>query len=362
MFLSIYELTLLHCFVHHGLTIFHINHSRGRLFSLLFSFNYRTNNECQPSCLTAEREDVCIFPYTFQNSSFNGCIQGSFVNRTLFNGSSDFVCPTQFDSQTGDYFNFQLCGDIGGTCEIQATPACFSDPCENGGTCQETGTNTPGYNCDCSTAANFLGLNCTLDDPCVPDPCNGEACQVTGNDAVGLAYQCDCSSGNDRIGQNCSADNPCVPDPCNGGNCSVSGNDAVGYSFSCDCTNVIDGIGETCSIDNPCVPNPCDKGTCEITGTNGDFSSNCICYNCSTVVGATTSTIETLPQNISESMPLTTTSFETLTDKESNEFNMLYVYIGCGVVAFLVIVIAVNTVFCFLLRRSQLATNHIEKR
>ena len=202
------------------------------------------------------------------------------MNSTIFNGPSDFVCPTEFNSTTGEYFNYQLCGDVGSTCAIQAIPACFSNPCKNGGICQETGTNTLGYTCDCSTATEFLGFNCTADDPCLPDPCNGGTCSVTGNDANGFTYQCDCSTVADGIGQNCSTDNPCVPDPCNGGSCSVSGNDAVGYSFSCDCANVIDGIGETCSQDNPCEPNPCNNGgggTCQISGTDPNFSFTCDC-------------------------------------------------------------------------------------
>lgn len=62
------------------------------------------------------------------------------------------------------------------------------EPCQNGGTCENTAPDS--YLCNCPEG--FSGLNCeVVDNPCVTGPCaNGGACRETGGQ-----FHCACASG-----------------------------------------------------------------------------------------------------------------------------------------------------------------------
>ncbi|XP_066299037.1 IgGFc-binding protein-like [Branchiostoma lanceolatum] len=115
----------------------------------------------------------------------------------------------------------------GGTCEDEVdgynyVDECASDPCQNGGTCEDE---VDGYTCIC--AAGYEGTHCETDvDECASDPCqNGGTCE----DEVD-GYTCICAAGYE--GTHCETDvDECASDPCqNGGTCE---DEVDGYTCIC---------------------------------------------------------------------------------------------------------------------------------
>ena len=253
----------------------------------------RTSDACAIECITSETGDSCIFPFSLQGITLDGCVEAQLVNNTTYS-KGDYLCPLQYNQTTGEYFDFKLCGDVGGSCSIAQVPACFYDPCQNGATCQDTNENFFRYTCDCGTSAGFIGQNCSAADPCSSNTCNGGACSVTGSDEGGFAFECNCSVVPDFLGDTCSISNPCGPsnDPCNGGACSVTKYEGSEFSFACNCSNVPDYIGDTCSIKNPCKSssNPCNGGICTVTGdSQAGFGFWCDCSPIPQFIGDTCS-------------------------------------------------------------------------
>jgi hypothetical protein len=72
----------------------------------------------------------------------------------------------------------QVCNPATGACEGEVNDACNPNPCQNGGTCQASGS---GYSCTC--ASGWTGTNCAEDinecaatpSPCGTD-CHGSLC------------------------------------------------------------------------------------------------------------------------------------------------------------------------------------------
>ncbi|XP_075250478.1 uncharacterized protein LOC142342791 isoform X3 [Convolutriloba macropyga] len=243
-----------------------------------------TNAFCTIECISSETGDSCIFPFTLNGYTFHGCIEGQAVDSEAYT-SSDYVCPLQYNESSNEYFDFKMCGGIGGSCSADPVPACFYNPCRNAAVCQNTNENSFGYTCDCGTSTGFIGQNCSAVDPCNSDPCNGGVCSVTGSDSGGFGFECNCSAVPDFLGDTCSVSNPCGPsnDPCNGGLCTITGDPSNGFGSQCNCSTVPTFLGDTCSLNNPCVPDPCHGGVCELTGDQIiGFSFIC---NCSSVQG-----------------------------------------------------------------------------
>ncbi|XP_032993593.1 neurogenic locus notch homolog protein 1 isoform X2 [Lacerta agilis] len=157
-------------------------------------------------------------------------------------------------------------GFHGATCK-EDTNECSRSPaiCKNGGTCvNEVGS----YQCQCRQA--YTGQNCEhLYVPCNPSPCqNGGTCRQTGD----TTYECTCLPG--FAGQNCEENlNDCPGNNCkNGGTCVDGVN-----TYNCQCPP--EWTGQYCAEDvDECqlIPNACQNGgTCH--NTHGSY--NCVCVN-----------------------------------------------------------------------------------
>ncbi|XP_071782406.1 delta-like protein C [Centroberyx gerrardi] len=151
-------------------------------------------------------------------------------------------------------------GYSGNNCEIE-TNECDSNPCKNGGSCNDLEND---YSCTCPQG--FYGKNCEISAmTCADGPCfNGGTC--VEKSAGG--YTCQCPAG--YMGSNCEKKiDRCSSDPCaNGGQCLDLGNRVM-----CRCRPGFTGSRCETNIDD-CARNPCrNAGTC-VDGVN-DFTCTC---------------------------------------------------------------------------------------
>lgn len=154
-------------------------------------------------------------------------------------------------------------GFSGKNCEIE-TNECDSNPCKNGGSCNDQEND---YTCTCPQG--FYGKNCEVSAmTCADGPCfNGGTCMEKGTGG----YSCRCPLG--YMGSNCEKKiDRCSSDPCaNGGQCLDLGNRAT-----CRCRPGFTGLRCEINIDD-CTSNPCQNaGTC-VDGING--------YTCTCTLG-----------------------------------------------------------------------------
>nr|XP_023657699.1 sushi, nidogen and EGF-like domain-containing protein 1 isoform X2 [Paramormyrops kingsleyae] len=138
---------------------------------------------------------------------------------------------------------------------------CLSQPCLNGGTCQDR---MASYLCHC--ANGFNGLRCQTDEnECLSKPCkHGGICV----DQPG-SYYCHCPQG--FAGRDCDTElSECESNPClNGGMCR-------GYRGSRLCLCKEGFTGKFCqTLENPCVLQPCgNRGFC-YTDQKGNYTCTC---------------------------------------------------------------------------------------
>ncbi|XP_070562288.1 uncharacterized protein [Ptychodera flava] len=144
--------------------------------------------------------------------------------------------------------------DPGEISTVAETDECKSNPCLNGGTCEETGI---AYTCHCTIP--YEGPHCEIDvDECQSEPCfNGGTCE----DLLG-GYTCDCSAPYEGV--HCQIENTCLPNPClNDGTCSFN---AAHENHTCSCIAGFTGTVCETNIDD-CLPGACYGGKC-IDGIN----------------------------------------------------------------------------------------------
>ncbi|KAJ8280697.1 hypothetical protein GJAV_G00057890 [Gymnothorax javanicus] len=151
-------------------------------------------------------------------------------------------------------------GFSGSNCEIE-TNECDSNPCKNGGSCNDMEND---YSCTCPQG--FYGKNCEISAmKCADGPCfNGGTCveRMTGG------YSCLCPQG--YMGSNCEKKlDRCSNSPCaNGGQCLD-----LGHTVMCRCRAGFTGHRCEVNIDD-CASNPCrNAGTC-LDGAN-DYTCTC---------------------------------------------------------------------------------------
>ena len=216
-------------------------------------------------------------------------------------------CEIYDDCGVGPCQNSGTCTDIGDDFQCNCTDGFVGkdcgtvDRCYSEVTCTNGECQSPGGTCDCETG--WTGELCDDVNHCDPDPCNGNGDCVNGENN----YTCNCEE--EYVGLNCSLENPCVkqPDVCkNNGTCqsddqaNLTCNCKTGFegdncqtgpcerqnepcSTNGDCINLSDGnfrcdcepafVGGDCSIDNPCSDNPCSEG--EICEANDDGTHSC---------------------------------------------------------------------------------------
>ncbi|XP_022256650.1 fibropellin-3-like, partial [Limulus polyphemus] len=129
---------------------------------------------------------------------------------------------------------------------------CASDPCKNGGTCEE---NENDFYCECPP--HFVGKTCaTKIDVCKNNPCfNGGTCEIVEDGPH--PFICVCTE--EYSGRFCNLTiKNCLSNPCkNGGTCEEEED-----GFYCHCPSHFGG--KTCSLSfEICASHPClNGGTC----------------------------------------------------------------------------------------------------
>ncbi|XP_005987856.1 delta-like protein C isoform X2 [Latimeria chalumnae] len=151
-------------------------------------------------------------------------------------------------------------GFTGTNCEIE-TNECDSNPCKNGGSCNDLEND---YSCTCPQG--FYGKNCEVSAmTCADGPCfNGGTCV----EKTSGGYTCRCPSS--YTGSNCEKKiDRCSNSPClNDGHCLD-----LGRSMSCRCRSGFAGSRCEINIDD-CAKSPCANGGTCVDGVNA-FSCSC---------------------------------------------------------------------------------------
>ncbi|XP_053503456.1 delta-like protein C [Ictalurus furcatus] len=215
-------------------------------------------DECQrhPGCL----HGTCNQPFQCDCKEGWG---GLFCNQDLNFCTNHKPCKndaTCTNTGQGSYTCTCKPGFSGTNCEIE-TNECNSNPCKNGGSCNDLVND---YSCTCPQG--FYGKNCEVSAmTCADGPCfNGGTCVETTTGS----YSCRCPPG--YMGSNCEKKiDRCSSDPCaNGGQCLD-----LGHSLMCRCRPGFKGLRCEINIDE-CARNPCrNAGTC-VDGIN-DYTCKC---------------------------------------------------------------------------------------
>ncbi|XP_033848474.1 delta-like protein C [Acipenser ruthenus] len=186
----------------------------------------------------------------FCNQDLNYCTN----HRPCHNGA------TCSNTGQGSYTCTCSPGFSGTNCEME-TNECDSNPCKNGGSCNDLEND---YTCTCPQG--FYGKNCEISAmTCADGPCfNGGTCV----EKPAGGYSCRCPVG--YMGSNCEKKiDRCTNTPCaNGGQCLD-----LGRSMLCRCRPGFTGPRCEINIDD-CARNPCRNGGTCMDGIN-DYTCSC---------------------------------------------------------------------------------------
>jgi len=243
----------------------------GEIFSSLLNEGTFTLTESNPPDFivkNVECTDDSIQPDISIDNSFDPSLMLDF---TLL-GTEKLECTV---TNTNDFSNLNVV--VNGSGSVTGTgidcPAECSEPVPNGETVTLTaipagGSQFDGFsgtNCTGSSPLDILvsgDINCTaafIDiDDCSPNPCqNGGTCSDTGANS----FSCDCS-GTDFEGVTCETDiNECSDGTDNCDENATCTN--IPGSFTCECNPGYEGDGTVCTDIDACVNNPCDvNATC----------------------------------------------------------------------------------------------------
>ncbi|XP_065167947.1 protein jagged-1b-like [Atheta coriaria] len=196
----------------------------------------KCDNPWECNCRIGWRGEFCD-----QCEPYPGCKHG------YCNGSSwQCICDTNWGGILCDQ-DLNSCGT--------------REPCQNGGTCENTAPDN--YRCTCPEG--FSGTNCeVVDNPCAPAPCqHGGTCM----EAAG-SFTCECVPG--WTGPTCEIDiDECASSPCQNGGTCINLEDA----FRCDCSPAWEG--NLCQFDaNECLLDPCINAVA-CTNRVGDYHCQC---------------------------------------------------------------------------------------
>ncbi|CAF0703504.1 unnamed protein product [Brachionus calyciflorus] len=202
---------------------------------------------------------------------FEPCSSTNSVNKCSSQPCGSSLCIEAPNSPSG--FVCQCGPNDFRTSSCQSTAViegCQTNSCLNGGTCVGYNANErwcnpiqAGQTC-CQCATGYTGYRCENEiNECVSNPCqNGGICENAVN-----SYKCTCPLG--FTGTNCEQIQGCINNPCKfGGTCTVLSNG----SEKCQCK---DGFtGTHCETDiNECLSSPCQNG-----GTCIDLENSYACY------------------------------------------------------------------------------------
>ncbi|CAG9759563.1 unnamed protein product [Ceutorhynchus assimilis] len=226
-------------------------------------------DKCQryPGCM----HGTCVKPWDCLCNEGWG---GLFCNQDLNYCTNHQPCQnggTCFNTGQGSYTCSCPFGFNGTDCEI-SNDDCTKTHCLHGGTCMKL-ENSETYTCQCTSG--YRGSHCQTPVPPPPSPgCSGSPCANGGtcHDISG-GFRCTCPSG--FTGLTCERRlGVCEPSQCeNGGVCSVA--QGAPHGFRCACPAGF--AGERCQVDvDDCAGgNPClNGGTC-IDKVN-EFRCQCV--------------------------------------------------------------------------------------
>ena len=239
---------------------------------------YFTGDDCQIpydpcECESCSNNGLCLPTYTSIEA-------GMYNYSTSCNCTSSFsgtYCDIDVDECTllspclnegmcvntnGGYLCVCEAGYTGDVCDIDIDD-CISDPCMNGGTCQD-GPNR--FTCDCNST-KYTGPTCSipLNQTCEAKGCHfGGLCEF---DDLLRKPVCTCNKG--FTGELCLY----VYQPCSNGSCDPEGTLECLQDSVCRCR---DGYsGPTCSIN---VFDTCQHNECINNGTCNDINGTFHCY------------------------------------------------------------------------------------